>query len=144
MNTECRWFWAAIPLFLLVLCGCRPKEDQTAPPQQAAGPSPTEIVAARDAMTRGMVQVSLDKLDKSQMGKRCVITARTPEGGLHISPPPPPLGMVRMMGRTTLYMGELNEISPDAIKIRAAYPTSGNYKLLEIPRADIQSIHLGE
>ena len=48
------------------------------------------------------------------------------------------------MGSTTLYTGELTDVSPGAIRIRAAYPTSGNYKYVEIAPGDIQSIHLGE
>jgi hypothetical protein len=47
------------------------------------------------------------------------------------------------MGQTTLYKGELHGVSPDGLEIRAAYPSSGKYKSLDIPKSDIESIHLG-
>ncbi len=57
---------------------------------------------------------------------------------------PPPLGMVHKLGQTTIYKGEIQEVLADSLKIRAAYPTSGRYKTVEIPRADIQSLHVAK
>jgi len=124
-------------LILLSLLGCGKKESEPAVPQ-AVGPSAAEIAKVRDALARGMQPVSLDKLTKTHVGKRCVVAART----VPIPPPPPPLGMVRIMGPTTLYMGELSDVSPEAIRIGATYPTSGNHKYIDIARVDIQSIHV--
>jgi len=131
--------WIITAAVLLVVFGCTKKESEPVQTSQGAGPGPAEIAAVRDALTRGMQQISLDKLAKTHVGKRCVVTARS----IPIAPPPPPLGMARIMGSTTLYAGELDEVSADSIKIRAAYPTSGSYKYVEVARADIQSIHLG-
>jgi len=52
--------------------------------------------------------------------------------------------MVRKLGQTAIYKGEIQEVSPDSLKIRAAYPTSGRYKTIEISRADIQSVYLAK
>jgi hypothetical protein len=131
--------WIIAAAILLAVSGCKKKESEPVQTSQRAGPSPAEIAAVRDVLTRGMQQINLDELAKTHVGKRCVVTARS----IPISPPPPPLGMARIMGATTLYAGELADVSADGIKIRAPYPTSGNYKHVEIARADIQSIHLG-
>jgi hypothetical protein len=130
----------AAAMIALAVFGCRKKETAPVQGPQAAGPGAAEIAAVRDALTRGMQPISLNRLDKTHIGKRCVVAARSGP----IPPPPPPLGMVRIMGSTTLYMGELNDVSPDAIKIRAPYPSSGNFKSVEIPRADVESIHVGD
>jgi hypothetical protein len=132
------WHWTITTAILLAICGCRKKESEPAP--QAAGPGAAQVAAVRDALTRGMHSVSFDKLTKTDVGKRCVVAARSTP----IPPPPPPLGMVRIMGPTTMYAGELNDVLPEAVKIRAPYPTSGNYKYIEIARSDIQSIHLAD
>jgi hypothetical protein len=127
-------------VFLLALSGCKKKESVPAQPVQAVGPSAAEVARIRDGLTRGMRPMDISKLSKTQIGKRCVVVARS----VPIPPPPPPLGMVHIMGPTTLYVAELSDISPEALKIRAAYPTSGNYKHIEIARADIESIHLSD
>ena len=48
------------------------------------------------------------------------------------------------MGEATIYAGEIPEVGPNGLKIRAAYPTSGKLKIIEIPRADIQAIRMGK
>jgi len=50
--------------------------------------------------------------------------------------------MVRTVGQVTFYAGELDGVSPDGLTIRKAYPTAGTFKKVEIPKGDIQSIHL--
>jgi len=132
--------WITAAVIMLAIFSCRKKETAPAQGPQVVGPGAAEIAAARDALTRGMQPISFNMLDKTHGGRRCIVAARS----VPIPPPPPPLGMARIMGPTTLYMGELNDVLPDAIKIRAPYPSSGNYKYIEIPRADIESIHLGD
>ncbi len=131
-------YWIATAAILVAMSGCKKKESGPAP--QAVEPAAMEIAKVRDALARGMQPVGFDKLTKTHVGKRCVVVARSTP----LPPPPPPLGMVRIMGSTTLYSGELNDVSPQGIKIRAAYPTSGNYKYVEIASGDIDSIHLGD
>ena len=130
-------YWMITTTILLAICGCKKKGGEPVP--QAAGPGTAEIAAVRNALTRGMQAVGADKLTKAHVGKRCVLTARSAP----IPPPPPPLGMARIMGSITVYTGELNDVLPEAVKIRAAYPSSGNYKYIEIARTDIESIYLG-
>jgi hypothetical protein len=48
------------------------------------------------------------------------------------------------LGQTVVYEGEIEELRPDALKIGAPYPTSGRYKTIEIPRPDIQSLHVAK
>lgn len=123
---------------VLALSGCKRRETEAArPPAQTA--SDTEIASVRDALTRAMTAVAFDKLTEAHLGRRCVVTTRTPQRD---DPPPPPLGMVRRMGAATIYTAELHELSPGGLKLRATYPTSGNAKIIEIPREDIQSIHI--
>ena len=50
---------------------------------------------------------------------------------------PGPAGMRR-------HRGQLDGLSADGLKIRAAYPTAGNYKALEIASDDIQSVYLAK
>lgn len=140
MSTRYWGYWIAAAIILSAMSGCKKKENGPVQTPQVVGPGATEIAAVRDALTRGMQPVSFDKLAKTHVGKRCVVAARS----VPIPPPPPPLGMARIMGSTTLYMGEINDVSPEAIKVRAVYPTSGNYKYVEIARGDIKSIHLSD
>jgi hypothetical protein len=136
-----RWGrWIALAVILLVVWGCKKKESGSAQTPAVVGPGAAEVAALRDALTRGMQPVDFDKLAKTHIGKRCVVAARSTP----IPPPPPPLGMVRIMGSTTFYAGELNDVTSDGLKIRAAYPSSGNYKYVELARADIQSVHIRE
>ncbi len=127
-------------LAALAMSGCKRKEAEAGPPP-AQTVSEAEIAAARNAMTQKMTAIAFGKLTAAHVGRRCVVTARTLE---HADPPPPPLGMVRRMGATTIYSAEVHEVLPGGLKIRAAYPTSGNLKITEIPKADIQSIHVGD
>jgi hypothetical protein len=91
-----------------------------------------------------MEKVTFDDLQKPHIGKICVVTARTMEDRTQLGPPPPPPGMVHLFGQTTIYRGELGDISPESLTIRAAYPTAGKYKKLKIAKEDIQSIHLAQ
>lgn len=140
MNDDLRIGTAAVTMamILLTLVGCGKKAEEPAAPQ-AVEPGAAEVAKVRDALTRGMQPIAVASLTAAHVGKRCVILARSTP----IPPPPPPLGMVRLMGSTSLYMAELAGVSPAAVTIRAPYPTSGNVKTVEIPRADIQSVHLG-
>jgi hypothetical protein len=104
--------------------------------------SAEDIAAARDVVTRGMREIAVDKLGASDTGKNCVVMAHTPADGYAPVPPPPPPGMVRLMGETIMYRGEFDKVSADSLTIRAAYPTPGNYKRIEIPLDDVQSCHL--
>lgn len=127
---------------IVVLSGCGKKDGGA---QNGAGPAPVsaeQITAVRNALAQGMQQVAFTNVKPSDVGKTCLIEARTPEGGVRIPPPPPPLGMVQTAGQVTFYRGELDSILSDGLTVRRAYPTSGNVKKLAIPRADIQSIHL--
>jgi len=135
--------YRCICLVLVAAClagsGCK---KQGAATGSGATVSQAQIDAARDAMTRDMQEIAFDSLKKTHAGRKCVVTARTMEDTAQLGPPPPPLGMVRLLGQTTLYRGEFDDVSPDRLTLRAAYPTAGHYKRLEIAKEDIQSIHL--
>ena len=131
-------------LALLMVTNCKPRNDKARSSAPVPGPSPAEIAAVRDTMTRGMEPVAFASLAAVHVGRPCVVTARAAEQGAGGDPAPPPLGMVHKLGPTTIYKGEIQEVSADSLKIRAAYPTSGRYKTVEIPRADIQSLHLAK
>ena len=134
-----RWIFLAV-LAALAVGGCKRKEPDASPvPAQTI--SEGEVAAARDAMTRGMTAVPLDKLTAAHVGRRCVVVTNGPYDD---SPPPPPLGMVHRMGPVTIYTARIHEVSSDSLKISASYPTSGNKKIAEIPRANIQSLHVGD
>jgi len=64
-------------VFLLALSGCKKKESTPAPPVQAVGPSAAEVAKIRDGLTRGTRPVDVSKLSKTQVGKRCVVVARS-------------------------------------------------------------------
>jgi len=132
-----RVFLAA--LAFLALAGCKRARTET----DEAGPriDSAQATAAYNALTQGMTAIAFDGLTASHVGRQLAILARTPD---RADPPPPPRGMVKRMGDASIYTAELAEIGPDSIKIRAAYPTSGNFKIIEIPRADIQAIHMGK
>ncbi len=95
-------------------------------------------------MTRGMEPVAFASLAAVHVGRQCVVTARAADEGAGGDQAPPPLGMVRKLGPTTIYKGEIEAVSVDSLKIRAPYPTSGRYKAVTIPRADIQSLYLAK
>ena len=134
---------AAILALLSVSLGCKPKDGDTDATASSSGPGPEQIAAAIDATTTGMRQTSFSDLHNGDIGRVCVVVAPTPPAGARAKDAPPPIGMVRRMGPTTIYKGEIQHVSPDGLQIRAAYPTSGRYKYVDIARQDIQSIHLG-
>lgn len=134
----------AMAVALLMVASCKPRNDQTRPSAEAPGPSPAEIAVVRDTLTRGMEPVPLASLAAVHVGRQCVVTARAADERAGGDSAPPPLGMVHKLGRTTIYKGEIQEVSPESLKIRAAYPTSGRYKTVEISRADIQSLHVAK
>jgi len=144
MREECRRLCLMIVLALLAVVSCKPRNHETRESQQTPGPSPAEVAAIRDTLTRGMEPVAFDRLATGHIGRQCVVTARAAEDGTGRDQAPPPLGMVRKFGPTAIYKGELQEVSPNALKIRAAYPTSGRYKIIEVARSDIQSIHVAK
>jgi hypothetical protein len=144
MNRKRRRTCVMLLIVMLPLSGCGKKSDTA---QNGTGPAPVsaeQIAAVRNALAKGMQPVTFVNVKSSHVGKQCLIEARTPEGGVRITPPPPPLGMVQTVGQVTFYRGELDSISPDGLTLRKAYPTAGNFKKLEIPKGDIQSIHLAQ
>ena len=144
MKIECRSVCLAVAFAVLIMAGCKPRNDKTGQTQQAPGPSPAQIAAVRDAMTRGMEEVVSDSLAPGHVGRQCVVTTHRADGGTGADQAPPPLGMVRRLGQTVIYRGEIQEVSPEILKIRAAYPTSGRYKAIEIRRSDVQSVYLAK
>ena len=140
MNVTYRCICLVLAATCLVASGCKKKDATTG--SEAATISQDQIDGARDAITRGMQAIAFGSLKKTHVGKKCVVTARTMEDKAQLGPPPPPFSMVRLLGSTTIYRGELEDISPGTLTIRAAYPTPDHYKRLEIAKEDIQSIHL--
>jgi hypothetical protein len=124
----------------LVATGCKKKDTTTDP--ETTTISQDQIDAVRDTMTRDMQEMAFGSLKKTHAGRKCVVMARNMKDTTQLGPAPPPPGMMRLLGQTTIYRGELDAVSSDSLAIRAAYPTSGNYKKLEIAKEDIQSIHL--
>jgi hypothetical protein len=140
VNVTCRCICLILVAACLVAAGCKKKGTTTSPGTTAI--SQDQIDAARDMLTRDMQKMAFTSLKKTHVGKNCVVVARTMEDTAKLGPPPPPLGMVRLLGQTTIYRGELDDVSSGSLTIRAAYPTAGRYKKLEIAKEDIQSIHL--
>jgi hypothetical protein len=128
-------------LAILGLPGCKKQQPGAGSSPAAQAVDDSEIVAMHKAMTENLKAIAFDKLTPALVGQRLVIKARTPD---RADPPPPPRGMVLRMGPTSIYSAELHEVLADSLKIRAAYPTSGNLKIIEIPRADIQAIHMSK
>jgi hypothetical protein len=126
---------------LLASPGCKQKTSATGGDATVSG---EEIASVRDTMTRGMKRMALDNLKATHVGRRCVVTAHAPAGGYQPAPPPLPPGMVRVLGRTLIYSAEFDHVSDDSITVRAAYPTAGNYKRMEIARDDVQSVYLAQ
>jgi hypothetical protein len=124
---------------LLAFVGCKRKADET-------GASPSTIVhpdtaATIQALTRGMQPIAVASISKFQhVGRRCVVVARTPE---RRDPPPPPLGMVRLLGPTIVYIAQIHDVSVDSLDVKASYPNSAGVKIIAVPKADIQSVYLG-
>jgi len=129
---------------LVTVVGCKPRSDEGHQTKSTPGPGPAEIASVRDGMTRGMQEVAFDSLTPAQIGKQCVVIARQAGDQTGNDSAPPPLGMVLRLGQTTIYKGEIQELSSDHLTIRAPYPTSGRYKTIELPRSEIESIHLAK
>ena len=142
MNITYRCICVVLIAACLIVSGCKKKDATTGP--GTATISQDQIDSARDAMTRGMQAIAFSNLKKAQVGKKCVVTANTMEDKAKLGPPPPPVGMVQLLGQTTIYQGKLVDVAPGALTIRAAYPTPNHYKKLEILKEDIQSIHLAQ
>lgn len=126
-----------------MVLGCGKKESDAETGAEAAV-SQDRIDATRDALAGDMDRIDVGRLTKTHIGRQCVVTAQTPADAKFGPPPPPPPGMVHRLGQTTIYCGELEDISPDEVTVRAPYPTAGNNKSLKIARVDIQSIHLAK
>lgn len=133
-------FVILLAVLTAALAGCNRKDTETAAPPETQAVNAAEVTAMQTALTKGMTAIAFEGLTNAHVGRRCVIVSRTPDSD---APPPPPLGMVRRLGATTIYAAELHDVLAESLKIRAAYPTSGNVKIIEIPRADIRSIHVG-
>jgi hypothetical protein len=125
---------------LLAVMGCKPKTKTAA---TAADVPAEDIAVLRAALTKGMQAVSIGDVTAEHVGRPCVVVARTPTKSAPADAPPP-LGMVRILGSTTFYKGRIHGVSSEGLQVHAAYPTSGNLKILSIPSTDIQSIHVGK
>ncbi|MEN6428229.1 MAG: hypothetical protein ABFE13_23005 [Phycisphaerales bacterium] len=138
---DARYFVIAIltAASLLALPGCKQKADEAG--GQAAMALPPDAAATIQSLTRGMQPIAVASISKSQhVGRRCVVVAKTPE---RRDPPPPPLGMVRLLGPTIVYIAQIHDVSADTLDVKAAYPNSDSVKIVTVPKADIQSVHLG-
>lgn len=139
MLVRCIVLTILIAASLLALPGCKRKVDE-------AGASPTaavhpEAAATIQALTRGMQPLAVTSISKAQhVGRRCVVVARTPE---RRDPPPPPLGMVRLLGPTIVYLAQIHDVAADSLDVKANYPNSAGVKIITVPKADIQSVYLG-
>lgn len=130
---------AIIAASLLASSGCAPKDaDATTYPHFSSAPDVTPIV---EALTAKMKKIAVAKVSKpAHVGRPCVIVAKTPD---RRDPPPPPIGMVRLLGPTVIYSAQLHDATAETLEIRAEYPSSGNLKVIVIPREDIESVYLG-
>jgi hypothetical protein len=144
MRIDGRSLCLAAATTFLFMTSCKPPNDESRQARQTSGPSPAEVAAVGDTMTRGMQQVAAGSLAAVHIGRQCVVIARAVDDRTGADQAPPPLGMVRKLRQTAIYKGEIQEVSPDSLKIRAAYPTSDRYKTIEISRPDIQSIYLAK
>ena len=135
---------AAAVLLLLIGASCKPGREKPGQTGQVGASSPSDIVAAKEAMTRGMQEITLDSLTANHMGRPGIVIARTAGEKGRADVAPPPLGMVRRLGPVTAYQGEIISVSSDGLTLRAPYPTSGQYKVITIPRADIESVYMAK
>ncbi len=142
MDRKTCWLVAPLLIALTVLPGCSKKGDSAAKSGTPAPVNDRELAGVRTALARGMQPIGFVNLNAAHTDKGCLVEARTPDGGLHITPPPPPPGMIQRVGQVTFYRGELDGVSSDALTIRKAYPTAGNFKKIEIAKADIRAIYL--
>ena len=139
VSTACRCLFIVCLALSLAVMGCSEKTSGTG---EGAAVSAEDIASVRDTLARGMSRMTLDDLKTAHIGKKCVVTAHAPAAGYQPTAPPPPPGMVRVLGQTLIYHAEFDRLSKDSITVRAAYPTAGTFKRTEIPRDDIQSFHL--
>jgi hypothetical protein len=133
--------FAGMLIALLSCSGCGKKGDA----KKGSNPKPVsdeEIAGVRKALAQGMQPIGFTNIKSTQVGKGCLVEAQTPDGGLQIKSPPPPPGMIQIVGQVIFYRGELDSISPESLTMRKAYPTAGNFKKIEIPKGDIRSIYL--
>jgi hypothetical protein len=144
MKIDSRNLCLAIAILLATLAGCKPRSDAGRPSGQAPEPNAAQVAAVTDALTKGMQQATFDSLAAADVGKQCVVVTRPGAAGTGADQAPPPFGMVHRLGQMVIYKGEIQEVSSDSLRIRAAYPTSGRYKTIEIPRPDIQSLHMAK
>lgn len=126
---------------LVAATGCKRREQANAAPVAEAPAEEVQAVLA--ILARGMQAVPRTSLKAEQVSRSCVVVARTPQ---RAGPPdaPPPLGMVRILGGTTIYKGQIHAVSREAVEVHAPYPNSGRLKIVSIPATDIQSIHVGK
>ena len=124
---------------LLGMAGCKPEESEASSTDRtAAYADPAPVI---EQLTAQMRAIPFEKLSRTRhRGRRCVVLANTPE---RRDPPPPPLGMVRLMGPSIIYAAEIHALSEDTLEVSAKYP-SGNLKIVSIPRSDIKSIHIAD
>jgi len=141
MSAACHCLFIVCLALSLATAGCKEKTSGAA---EDTAVSAEDIASVRDTLARGMSRITFDKLRTAHIGKKCVVTAHAAIGGHRPTPPPPPPGMVRVLGQTLIYHAEFDRISDDSVTVRAAYPTAGTFKRIEIPRDDIQSIHLAQ
>ena len=139
MSAACRCLLIFCLIFLLIPTGSREKTSASA---GNATISAEDVASIRDSLACGMSKMALGELNNAHLGKKCVVIACTPTGGYRPTAPPPPSGMVRVLGQTLVYDAEFDRISNDSITVCAAYPTTGIFKKIEIPRDDVQSFHL--
>lgn len=142
MHAKCNCPFLVFCFVLLAFMGCKRKDEGNRGDAPEAAVSTEEITRILDTVTRGMSEISLDKLSTTRNGQECVIAARKPEAGLDLGRTPPPRGMVRIVAQTVIYKAQLAEVSPGIVTLQSPYPTSGNYKTLEIATEDIQSVHM--
>ncbi len=100
-------------------------------------PTPAAVKAYFDSVSKGMKTIPVDRISEAMVGKQCAIMAATPQDR---TPPPPPIGMMRIMGPTTVYRGTCAEAGADAVIVEVAYSTSGKSKRITVPVQDIQMI----
>jgi len=140
MDVRCFVMAILVAASLPALPGCKPKADEAGAYPTAA--APPDMAAAIQSLTRGMRPIAVASVSKSQhVGRHCVVVAKTPE---RRDPPPPPLGMVRLMGPTIVYVAQIDDVSADTIDVKASYPGSDSVKIVAVPKADIQSVYLGD
>ena len=140
MSERYRYICIILTILCLAVSGCDKKGGTGDSGAGDAAFSQADINAVRDAMARDMQRVAFSSLDQTHVGRTCVVMAQTMTAEKQASPPPP--GMLRIMGSTTIYSAELDAVGADSLTVRAAYPTSGKYKRIEIAEEDIQSIHM--